>query len=132
MENATKALLIAAAILIAILIISMGIVVYRQSAEQVGRADLSDTEKTAFNAKFEQYAGTTQTAENIKSLYKLTLNSNLNSDTKVAISGPVTLAATATALPDLSSINSTKGYTVTLDFKDGNGYVKTITIKAKT
>ena len=35
MENATKALLIAAAVLIAILIISLGLVVYNSSAETV-------------------------------------------------------------------------------------------------
>ena len=40
MENATKALLIAAAVLIAILIISLGLVVYNSSAETVKQANL--------------------------------------------------------------------------------------------
>ena len=44
MENATKALLIAAAILIAILIISLGIVVFNVAAETVQGVNMSDQE----------------------------------------------------------------------------------------
>ena len=42
MENATKALLIAAAILVAILIISLGLVVYNMAAETVQNVNMSD------------------------------------------------------------------------------------------
>lgn len=136
MENATKALLIAAAILIAILIISMGIVVYRQSAEQVNKADLSDTEKTAFNAKFEQYAGH-QSAENVKSLVKVIVNNNANANNpkvgltnSASINPTIAISATATAttitLPNLSGVNRQTGYNITMTY--ANGYVSNITV----
>ena len=49
MENATKALLIAAAVLIAILIISLGIVIYNQASETVKSVNMSSQEVQAFN-----------------------------------------------------------------------------------
>ena len=58
MENATKALLIAAAVLIAILIISLGLVVYNSSAETVKQANLSSQEVSTANEKFTRYNGT--------------------------------------------------------------------------
>ena len=57
MENATKALLIAAAVLIAILIISLGLVVYNTSAETVNSANLSQQEVQSANEKFARYNG---------------------------------------------------------------------------
>lgn len=58
MENATKALLIAAAVLVAILIISLGLVVYNMAAETVkGSANLSQQEMQTFNEQFTQYQG---------------------------------------------------------------------------
>ena len=44
MENATKALLIAAAILVAIIIISLGLAVVRQGQEAISSADMSEAE----------------------------------------------------------------------------------------
>ena len=58
MENATKALLIAAAVLVAILIISLGLVVYNMAAESVNNnSSLSAQEIQAFNDQFTQYEG---------------------------------------------------------------------------
>ena len=57
MENATKALLIAAAVLIAIILISLGLAVVRQGQEAVQDADLSEAEATQFNSKFTMYEG---------------------------------------------------------------------------
>ena len=56
MENAVKALLIAAAVLIAILIISLGLVVYNRASETVNSAgDLSEYQIQQFNEKFLKY-----------------------------------------------------------------------------
>ena len=57
MENATKALLIAAAVLVAILIISLTLVIYRQGANAVAGANLSEVEAAQFNGKFTVYEG---------------------------------------------------------------------------
>ena len=57
MENATKALLIAAAVLIAILIISFALIIYNMASETVGNVNLSEAEMAQFNAKFTAYEG---------------------------------------------------------------------------
>lgn len=59
MENATKALLIAAAILIAIVVITLGVFVLGKGSALVKEnSDMSDVEITTFNSKFEGYCGT--------------------------------------------------------------------------
>ncbi len=78
MENATKALLIAAAILIAILIISLGIVVYNVAAETVQGVNMSDQEVKAFNDKFTRYEGENKKGANINALLNEVVQNNLN------------------------------------------------------
>ena len=67
MENASKALIIAGAILLAILLISLGIMVYNQAKGTVNDADLSAEEVQTFNTKFTSYGGT-QSGTKINSL----------------------------------------------------------------
>lgn len=55
MENATKALIIAAAILIAIVLISLGVYVLGIGQQSIQGADMSETEIMAFNSKFDTY-----------------------------------------------------------------------------
>ena len=59
MENASKALIIAGAILISIVIISLGVVIVNNVTGIINdSADMSAQEVAAFNSKFENYAGT--------------------------------------------------------------------------
>ena len=67
MENATKALLIAAAILIAIVLVSIGVFVLRQGQDAIGSVNMSESEILAFNSKFDSYAGT-QRGSSVKAL----------------------------------------------------------------
>ena len=78
MENATKALLIAAAILVAILIISLGLVVYNMAAETVQGVSLSDTEIQAHNDKFLRYEGEAQRGSQVNAMLQTVLSSNMN------------------------------------------------------
>ena len=78
MENATKALLIAAAILVAILIISLGLVVYNMAAETVQGVTLSDTEIQAHNDKFLRYEGEAQRGSQVNAMLQTVLSSNMN------------------------------------------------------
>ena len=78
MENATKALLIAAAILVAILIISLGLVVYNMAAETVQGVSLSDTEIHAHNDKFLRYEGEAQRGSQVNAMLQTVLNNNMN------------------------------------------------------
>ena len=57
MENASKALIIAGAILLAILIISLGILIYNQASGIVGNNTMSEVDIQTFNQKFTQYVG---------------------------------------------------------------------------
>lgn len=58
MENATKALLIAAAILIAIVVITLGVFVLGKGSTLVKEnSDMSDVEISTYNSKFESYCG---------------------------------------------------------------------------
>ena len=81
MENAVKALLIAAAVLIAILIISMVMGVFNMGAEQIENAgDLSEYEIQSFNDKFTQYEGDSVTGSRVNALLKTVFNHNMVQD----------------------------------------------------
>ena len=60
MENASKALIIAGAILLAILIIGLGMFIYNQAADTLGSADISGQQVDSYNREFIQYEGTRQ------------------------------------------------------------------------
>ena len=59
MENASKALLIAGAILICILLIGVGMLIYNGAINNIddGIASMDENAKQAFNIKFTQYEG---------------------------------------------------------------------------
>ena len=115
MENATKALLIAAAVLVAILIISLGLVVYNMAAETVQGVNMSETEIQAHNDQFTRYEGEAQRGSQVNALIQTTLNNNLdatNDSEKVVINldGAEYLAIDATQTPD--KVDTGKTYTV--------------------
>ena len=73
MENATKALIMAGAILVAILLISTGIIILRSTKgveEQVGTVSDSMA-ASVFNAQFTQYIGNNIPAVQVKSLVSM-------------------------------------------------------------
>ena len=76
MENASKALLIAGAILLVILIISLGLVVYNQAKESVGSANLNQQEIEAFNSKFTAYEGNGISGSQVNQLIQTVISSN--------------------------------------------------------
>ena len=57
MENATKALLIIGAVLIAIVLISMGVYIVSKGQNFVGSINMDEQEIMAFNGKFTSYEG---------------------------------------------------------------------------
>ena len=70
MENASKALIIAGAILLSILIIGLGMFIYQQASGAMAGANLDPQKANAYNQEFLNYEGT-QTGSNTKALYKL-------------------------------------------------------------
>lgn len=132
MENATKALLIAAAILVAILIISLGLVVYNMAAETVQNVNMSDQEIKAFNDQFTRYQGDSQTGSTVNALVQTTLTNNLkypdDEAKQVTITGGTNadLAPDATQLP--AKVPTGKRYTVTCTFTAETGLINNIEV----
>ena len=69
MENASKALIIAGAILLSILIIAIGMYIYTSSHNSISEAgsQISEQEKTSFNQQWNTYEGA-QGGNNVKAL----------------------------------------------------------------
>ena len=76
MENATKALIIAAAILIAIVLISLGVYVLGIGQNAIQGADMTESEITTFNAKFESYGGNNVMGSKVNSLLQAIATNN--------------------------------------------------------
>lgn len=81
MENASKALVIAGAILISILIIGLGVFIYNGAAGTVKKANLNSQEAQAQNNQFEAYFGSHVSATEVKQLLSLVRTNNITSDT---------------------------------------------------
>ena len=108
MENASKALIIAGAILLSILIIAIGMYIYNSSQNSITGAvtQISQQEIDAFNQPWEMYEGK-QTGSNVRALISK-LNSNATEN-----------AEEETKLPDLY-----------LEY--GNGTTDKLTVKSTT
>ena len=76
MENASKALIIAGAMLLAILIIGLGVYIYRQAAGVIDTGTMDQLVVSQFNAQFEPYLGNNVSGSNVKQLIKIIKASN--------------------------------------------------------
>lgn len=123
MENASKALIIAGAILLAILLISLGIMIFNQAQDTVNNSGMTQAEITTFNNKFLKYEGT-QKGSVVKSLVNEVIASNADS------SNPVVKVNGASGGITTSDIDTTATYTVALEY-NSNGRVDNITYSTK-
>ena len=137
MENATKALLIAAAVLVAILIISLGLVVYNMAAETVGGINLSEQEVAAHNETFIRYEGPSQRGSQVNAMLRSVLSHNMdeeNAGKKVTVyngtnSTSVWLSSTATSISKNADTGRT--YTVTTVRDANSGLITEIHVVQK-
>ena len=143
MENASKALIIAGAILLAILIISLGILIYNQASSVVQSNAMSQVEIQQFNQQFTQYEGPSVKGSTVRALYQAVLANNVSQDSdskKVSITNSATadagLASSALAMPTgYANIPTGSSYNVVCGYSSsgGNaGLVTTITISNAT
>lgn len=126
MENASKALIIAGAILIAILLIGVGVMVMRGASAPVEQAqDVAASQAIEiFNSKFTGYAGK-QSAATVKALATAIESSNaVNDDRKIEIEAG-SFASTFSLVQ--ANANNQKKYTVTFTYTDG--YIKNVKIE---
>lgn len=134
MENASKALIIAGAILLSILIIALGVFVFNQAKGAMGNTGLDDQKAAANNQKFEAYEGGAVKGSQVKALID-TVRTNNNSKTndndyqEVSVNSK-TAAADLTSIKN--SIQASSSYVVTISAYSNSGatkgYVSAITI----
>lgn len=142
MENASKALIIAGAILLSILIIGLGMMIFQKAQGAMEGAGL-DTEKVnAYNSKFEDYEGTCSgtNARALCDLVRSHNNANVDDVSRqilIATSGEPRKTAgedavtTETINTVKTSLKAGKTYTVTLGYDTKSGYVVGISIIEK-
>ncbi len=132
MENASKALIIAGAILLSILLISLGIMIFNTAQDTTKNSGMTQAQVSAFNNKFSKYEGTIKGSE-VRSLIQEVVASNgddnnknasrqitINKDNKTIVSGTTA---------DSSGILTTKSYTVKITEYNNDGTIKIMEIK---
>ncbi|MBR0350885.1 MAG: hypothetical protein IJH76_03590 [Clostridia bacterium] len=137
MENASKALIIAGAILIAIVLITLGVVLLQQGQ---GVADSGETALTAreietFNSQFTRYEGTNVSGSNVRQLIS-SVNASNAAQTNGGENHQVSLkkktgTGSATTLSKASDVKNGEMYTIDCTYgtsgKD-KGFVTEITV----
>ena len=128
MENASKALIIAGAILVAILLISVGVIIIR-NANIDPSSTFSEMEISQFNEKWTKYESPKQSASQVKALISAIAASNSaegatsNADLKYVKIDPSSSVKTRT------EVKSAKTYTVECsDVDPADGFIDTIKI----
>ena len=138
MENASKALIIAGAILLAILIISLGIMIYNQASGVVNNNAMSEVDISSFNQKFEQYTGTNVRGAQVNSLLSqiqtnnVTYQDDTSRQVQVSVDGSASWNGTRPSgtLVGVSydKANTGETYKVTYTTDSKTGLIDTITI----
>lgn len=146
MENASKALLIAAAVLVVIMVISLGIVIYRMGSEAVGEVNFTGQQVTAHNEKFTRYNGSGKRGTEVNAMLQTALNSNVeatslegdNSPRGVTVKFKPKSGTESTLLsPTEKSIQSSKAsliqtsklYNITVNYGGQGGLVDQIIVE---
>lgn len=143
MENASKALIIAGAILLSIAIIGIGMFVYNSVSETISSsADMSQEEVDAYNQEFLNYEGV-KNGSQVKQLCNLVRSHNtqatdasqeisLITGTASDISAPTATGTTGTTTTEINAIRtgilSGRKYTVSIGMDPATGRVTQVGI----
>ena len=143
MENASKALIIAGAILLSILIIGLGMFIYQQASGAIGNANMDPQKIQAYNSEFASYEGT-KSGTQVRALLDIIRSHNLaNTDdpslnvvamtsSAANVTAAPTELVTATAINDIKkTINAGKTYTVDFGYDANSGFIVAVGIVAK-
>lgn len=142
MENASKALIIAGAILLSILIISLGILIFSQAQDTINSVNMSEQEIQAFNNKFTPYQGDNVRGSQVNALVQAVVSNNQsafeNGETTtkgITIKGTagvsITPPTTAAAASNVTFTKLASGTFYKVTFKYTNSLVHEITIDKK-
>ena len=145
MENASKALIIAGAILLSILLISLGIMVYNNAKGTISDANLDSEAAQTFNTKISQYCGKKKNANDMNGLVAAISSSN-GAQTGKSDTHYIELDATDTNLSGYMTGTNKTGYNASGKIStnypnfsagityqatyetDDNGYINKVTI----
>jgi len=145
MENASKALIMAGAILLAILIISLGVMVFRNMSNSVVNDTSLDKQTiTAFNSKIQAYVGNNKTGSQVNTLRDIVISINNNAKVQggslqnvkeMKIDGDN--AVTYNISSNIVTISGTKAdtskfYRVDVHYNEETGLIDTITATVPT
>lgn len=133
MENASKALIIAGSILIAIMIISLGIVIFNRFGNSAKKmANMDKQEIAAFNSKITPYVGNHVSGTQVNTLLQYCLSVNMsakqsgNTYQAISVNGATTLDKDSTSYTRVTT-GSNVSYIVDAK-QDTNGLMTDITI----
>lgn len=141
MENASKALIIAGAILISILLITLGIVIYNMASSAVQNNGMNDVEIQQFNQKFLQFEGTKNGAQ-LKTLIQTIQSNNSNEENDgirevgITVDDPsisLTVGSDGQATGSVSTVNikANQKYDISMAPAD-DGLIHSITVTKHT
>ena len=124
MENASKALIIAGAILISILIISFGVIILGQGGDVVNDSNMDKQKITTWNQQFTQYVGDSVSGSNVNTLINDVIASNVVSNRDGSMNKLIVVTSGGKKTGDVKVTSTTKG-------KDGaTTYTSAFTSKA--
>lgn len=136
MENASKALIIAGAIILSILIIGLGMFIYRKAAGAIGDTGIDTAQVESYNNPFVQYDGIVSGAQaralcDVIRSHNTSHQDDASLNVKVTVAKTGTLAATAqTKLVTVTEVNTQKAliksgkqYKVSFGYDSKTGYI---------
>lgn len=129
MDNAVKALIIAGAVLIAILLIGVGIMVFNAANDPLQQAQSSSEQQAVqmFNEPFNSYLGTNQSAQQAKGII-----SAINASNAKNPDHQITFGTGTNTKSKVSQISNKKHYKIEEEIgtdENNKGYITTITIR---
>ena len=131
MENASKALIIAGAILLSILIIGLGMMIYNQAMSAVEDTGLDAQRISTYNSEFDAYIGNNKRGTDVRSLINIIKSHNSAEDEQDPANNSRIVKFNGVYTPtDLDAarngISTGKRYTVTATY-NAEGLISEIT-----
>lgn len=135
MENASKALIIAGAILLSILIIGLGMFIYGKAAEIIDGTNFDTTKVQLYNSPFTQYDGvisgsSARTLCDSIRTHNTTHASDASQNISVTVgtgtpktSAPTSVVSVATVNTQKAKIKTGKQYKVSFGYDSKTGYI---------
>ena len=133
MENASKALILAGAVLIAIIVISFGVITFSNLSKEVkGDSTLDKQEIASFNSRIQKYVGPNVSGAQVNELIQLIFSINRNAE-KLGNGKSVTIMKNNAVFLSTTASTTTNvptGVFYTVEIKEyTGGYITKIEIK---